>query len=118
MSKDNRQKATSLYLSLMIITILLAIAFGLSSILLGQTGIIKEIGNSVLAFYAADAGIEEVLLNRNSPSDIPETLLPNGATYQVVVTVSGAGDCPAGKNYCIKSIGSYLETRRAIRIIY
>ncbi len=107
------QNGISLYLSLMVVAILLAIAFGLSSILLGQLKTIKEMGNSVVAFYAADAGIEAVLVNRSNPVDIVQTSLGNDATYQVVVTTGG--DCP---HYCIKSIGSYLGTRRAIEITY
>lgn len=112
------QKGTSLYLSLIIMTIILAMALGLSSIFIGQTKTIKQMGNSVIAFYAADTGIEAVLLNRNSPVSIPEIPLSNGATYQVFVSAAGTGGCPAEKNYCVKSIGSYLGTKRAIEIIY
>ncbi len=112
------QKGASLYLALMVMTIMLSIALGLSSIFIGQTKMIKQMGNSVIAFYAADAGVEKVLLTRANPVSIPETPLSNGATYQVTVTVGGTGGCPLGNNYCIKSVGSYLETRRAIEIIY
>lgn len=118
MFKIKLQQGTSLYLSLMIMTILLSIALGLSTIFIGQSKMIKALGNSVIAFYAADAGVEEVLINRTNPSDIPQTNLPNGATYQVFVTAGGVGDCASENNYCIKSIGVYLETRRAIEIVY
>jgi len=117
MFKDKHQQGTTLYLSLMIMTILLAIAFGLSSIFLGQAKMIRTIGYSVIAFYAADAGIEKVLINRSNPVDILETSLANGATYQVFVTDGGVGDCSAD-NYCINSVGTYKETRRAIGIEY
>jgi len=40
----------------MVMTILLAIAFGLSTIFLGQSKMIKEVGNSVIAFYHGNAG--------------------------------------------------------------
>lgn len=112
------QRGASLYLALVVITIMLAMAFGLSSIFIGQTKTIKQIGNSVIALSAADTGIEAVLLNRNNPINISETVLSNGATYRVVVAAGGTGDCPAGSNYCIKSIGSYLGTKRAVEIIY
>jgi len=113
-----QQKGASLYLALMVMTIMLSIALGLGSIFIGQTKMIKQMGNSVIALSAADAGIEAILLNRSNPVDILETSLSNGATYRVVVAVGGTGDCPAGSNYCIKSIGSYLGTRRAIEITY
>ncbi|MBA7611115.1 hypothetical protein ES703_63401 [subsurface metagenome] len=116
---DNKlQQGTSLYLSLMIMTILLSIALGLSTIFIGQSKMIKALGNSVIAFYAADAGVEEVLINRSNPLDIPQTSLPNGATYQVFVAAGGVGDCASENNYCIKSVGIYQETRRAIEIVY
>ena len=98
-------------------TVLLSIALGLSSIFLGQTKMMREMGYSVIAFYAADAGIEEILINRDNPVDIPETILANGAKYQVLVVVGGTGDCLAD-NFCIKSLGEYQETRRAIEIQY
>ena len=111
------QKGTSLYLAVAIMTILLAIALGISSIFLGQVKVIRGLGYSVIAFYAADAGIERILLNRDAPLDIPSTLLSNGSVYQVSVTAGGVGSCTA-QYYCIKSIGSYKETSRAIEISY
>jgi Tfp pilus assembly protein PilX len=118
MKKQNSQNGVSLYLTLMIMSVLLAMALGLSTIFLEQTKTVREIGNSVLALCAADAGLEEVLINRSSPTPIPETALPNGATYQVFVTAGGVGACPVEYHFCIKSIGSYSETRRAIEITY
>ena len=112
------QQGISLYLGLMIMTILLSIALGLNTIFLGQTKMIKTLGNSIIAFYAADAGMEEVLMDRTNPLDIPQTTLPNGATYQVLVTAGGVGDCSSDYNFCIKSIGIFQETRRAIEIVY
>lgn len=116
--KQNYSKrGISIYLALMIIAILLSSAFGVSIIFVSQVKIFKEMGNSVVAFYAADAGMEKILLNRQSPSDIPETALANGATYQVLVTAGGGGGCAAA-NFCIKSVGNYKETNRAIEISY
>ena len=111
------QKGTSLYLAVAIMTILLAIALGISSIFLGQVKVMRGLGYSVIAFYAADAGIERILLIRDNPLDIPETFLSNGASYRVIVEFAGTGSCTA-ENYCIKSIGSYKETNRAIEISY
>lgn len=107
-----------MYLALMVMTIMLGIALGLSTIFIGEIKTMKQIGNSIIALGAADAGIEAILLIRNNPVNIPETGLSNGATYQVIVQNGGVGDCPAEDNFCIKSIGSYLGTRRAIEIIY
>jgi len=114
----------------------LALALGISAILLSQTKVIKEMGNSVIAFYAANTGIERVLyidrsicssyeliadrVNclKNEVSNIPsgDLKLDNGAQYELVVDAGGEGTCPSGKTYCVKSSGIYKETKRAIRI--
>lgn len=119
-NKFSSQKGVSLYLALMIMTILLGIALGINSIFLGQIKILKDLGYSVIAFYAADAGIEEALMSRESPSTVcleaSPCLLANGASYYIDIRAAGAG-CLAS-NYCIKSIGQYKETKRAIEIQY
>lgn len=102
-------------MALAITSILLSSALGISVIFVSQIKITKEMGHSVVAFYASDAGIERILLNRQNPSNIAETPLANGATYQVSVTAGGGCGVP---NFCIKSIGNYKEVNRAIEITY
>lgn len=118
----NSNKGVSLYLALMIMGILLAIALGISAIFIGQTKMLKEMGDSVIAFYAADTGIEEVLSgDRNNPSsggciESSPCSLDNGAEYYLDIRDNTADpNCP---NFCIKSTGSYKETKRAIEITY
>ena len=111
------QSGVSLYLSVIVMAVLLSIALGMSTIFVTQAKTAREMGYSVIAFYAADAGIEAVLLNRANPLSIPQTLLSNDATYEVTVFSAGVGDCLAD-NYCIKSLGSYKEINRAIEISY
>lgn len=55
------EKGISLYLTIIILAILLAISLGISTIFLGQTRMMTEIGNSIIAFYAGDTGIENML---------------------------------------------------------
>lgn len=121
MFEDKPQKGTTLYLSLIVMTILLGISLGLNSIFLGQIKTVRSIGYSVVAFYAADAGIEEVLTQRSSPSSVCTKLSPcsldNGAQYWIVIETTGVGGCLAD-NYCITSVGVFQETRRAIEIEY
>ncbi len=111
----NKQKGISVLFAISILSVILSIGLGASSILIGQIRTIREMGYSVTAFYAADNGIEEVLLMA-VPTSIPETQL-NGARYEVAVKDSENPDCDAA-NFCIKSIGIYKETRRAIEIKY
>jgi len=134
------QKGVSLYLTIIIMVILLAIVLGVSAILLGQLKTIKGMENSVVAFYAAETGIEEALNDIYDgswesfpyPSDVP---LGKGAFYNVMVvccdssdaqcewtadecsTVTGLSsdsNCPASY-LCVDSVGTYRETKRAIR---
>ena len=113
----NTENGIALYLSVVIMAMILSIALGISTIFSGQLNVLRNMGYSVIAFYAADAGIEKILTVRSTPVNIPATLLSNGAAYEVSVRSAGIGGCTAA-NYCIKSIGSYKETNRAIEINY
>jgi len=110
------KKGISLIFVILIISVILNIAFGVSGILITQIKVLRDVGHSVISFYAADSGIENVLLV--VPPVGTTTDLGNGVTFKVEVTSGGEGDCPFLSNYCIKSIGKYRETKRAIEIIY
>jgi len=117
----NKQKGVSLYITIMIIAILLAIVLGAGAILLGQLKMIKGMEKSITAFYAADTGIEEVLMNRAAPvsscTEINPCELDNGAEYYIEVKVTGESGCNAD-NFCIRSVGEYKGTKRAIEVVY
>jgi len=98
-------------------SVVLAIGLGLSAILIQQTKMMTGIGYSVVAFFAADNGIEKILM-ASTTSPIPETTLPNGAKYEVFVNTSSTDPSCTAPNYCLKSIGTYKETKRAIEIKY
>lgn len=99
----------------MIIAILLSIVLGAGAILLGQLKVIKGMEDSITAFYAADSGIEMVLMERNNPLpfDGYSETLDNGASYEITAVVA-----PAPDNFYIRSVGSYGETKRAIEVVY
>jgi hypothetical protein len=127
-NKINNQKGLSLYLAVILMAIVLAIVFGITTILLTQLESIKGMGNSVVAFYAADTGIEQVLdSGRTAPVSsctteasacLLDTGNPDSPKYYVVVNSGGSGDCPAGKLFCIKSAGIYKGTKRSIEVKY
>ncbi len=60
-SIKNSQKGISLVLTFFIMTIILATVLGIGVILFSEIKIIRGMGNSVVAFYAADSGIEKTL---------------------------------------------------------
>ena len=113
----NSEEGITLYLSVVIMAMVLSVALGISTIFSGQLNVLRNMGYSVIAFYAADTGIENILTIRGAPVNIPTTPLSNGATYEVSVRSAGINGCVAA-NYCIKSIGSYKETNRAIEVNY
>jgi len=116
----NKESGISLLLAILILSLILAVALGLNTILLRQIRMAREIGNSVTAFYAADSGIEEVLMVRDNPSSSctqgSPCQLGNGAKYYLSIVPAG-GSC-LSQNYCVKSIGIFKETRRGIEIDY
>ena len=116
--KNNFQseKGVSILLSVMILSVILSIALGSSDIAIRQVQSMEGIGDSVVALYAADHGVEEVMV-MEYPTSITETELSNGATYVVTVVDSSDPSCSAD-NYCIESIGSYRDAKRAIRSVY
>jgi len=55
------QKGVALIVTFFILTIVLAIVLNVSVLLYNEIKIIRNVGNSVVAFYSADSGIEKVL---------------------------------------------------------
>lgn len=120
---NNSQLGVSLYLALILMTIVLAIALGLTTILIGQMKTIAKMGDSVKAFSAADTGIEMALYNPASS----QSGSVDEATFTVTIKCGRDYlECPegyetdqncSGNYFCIKSVGTYKETKRAIEII-
>lgn len=130
------QRGVAIYLAVIVMVVLLGIGLGLSTLLIGQIRIISGMGDSVVALYAADTGVERDLYeNKDAPPpygpnygflDIdgdgtvydplidtcPDTVLArdaDDACYQVTAT-----DCAGNK--CVESIGIYKGMRRAIEV--
>jgi hypothetical protein len=118
----NFKKGTALIYTIFVISILLAISFGVSDILMSQAKMLDEVGHSVVAFYAADAGIEKFLIDRGDPDLTPNYYngsLSSDISFTVVVYQGGsASDCPSEFYYCAKSTGIFKNTRRAILVKY
>ncbi len=126
--KLQTQRGVSLYMVFMIMTLLLGIGFGMSALLLTQLDTLRGIGYSVLAFYATDAGIERVLyIDQKTCVNSPTRLsclqgaapsqsqsLSNGAAY--TITIESPGGACTTPTYCAKSVGTYQQARRAVRV--
>ena len=66
LERKKLEEGVSLYLAIIIMSILLAIVLGVSAILYSQLRITNEVGSSVVAFYAADSGIERAMYDENN----------------------------------------------------
>lgn len=106
------QKGTTLLLALLILAVIFAIALGVSQIILNQIKLTGRTGDSVLAFYAADSGVEcglyEILKNQSnicSSIQKPQTL-PNGATIVGWVSTTSSVDV----------VGEFYFVRRGIKV--
>lgn len=110
------QKGISLYLAILIMGILLAMALGLSTLSFFQIQMVKGMGDSVSAFYAADTGIERELYEKNATGTPPYVGTLDDRYYEIRILEPGEGDCPLEVNFCVQSVGIFKNTRRAIRI--
>ncbi|MFH1462752.1 MAG: hypothetical protein ABIG08_03615 [bacterium] len=128
------EKGISLLFIILIMSVILAIGLGISGILVQQIKTTEQIGYSVVSFYAADSGVEQELYELYR-EETPQSYFPNipvgSAMYTVKAKCGGnvaLGECAFGDseidpdctaaNYCIKSIGSYQGTNRAIKTQY
>lgn len=134
-----KNKGSALLYTVLLLSLLLTVIFGLSTVISLQFGIMKDVGNSVVAFYAADAGIER-LLNAVIAQNESLTINPidgsisgnpfslnNGGSYSIYIKCKAGGttgECmgaPAdascsATNFCITSSGSYKNSKRAIMV--
>ncbi|HHE76624.1 MAG TPA: hypothetical protein ENL27_01420 [Candidatus Parcubacteria bacterium] len=130
----NKEKGVSLYLAVVVTSILLAITFGMSAILFQQLRIIRDMGNSVVAFYAADAGIERALYDQSNCLTMSSSCVINGCQNDR----DGDGYCDGvktgysktdslfnGAGYEVKytggkfsSVGVFKNSKRAIEVSF
>ena len=119
MSKQKFNRGVSLYLTMMILSLIFGLAFSLNTLLLTQIKSLRNIGDSVIAFYATETGIERALYSIKTEAGTgPWTeTLSNSASYSVNLLNPGNGGCPTvALSYCLESIGTYKDVKRGIRI--
>ncbi len=121
----------------MIIVLVLGISLALNSLILSRFRAVSRAGRAVAAFYAANAGAEELLYQINHPQ--AQGKLENGgfsswadisATYEVETVCNPDYDCSLtcpscdpdlecdARRFCIVSQGNYDGTQRAVRVKY
>lgn len=127
MNSKKFQKGVSIYIAIMVMFILLGMTLGLTAILINQLRMYKEIENSIVAFFAADTGLERFYYEVSLTGEIPSqyyTGQVGEASYKVEFYCgSQVSECPfpssgrCGNYFCIRSVGTYRDTQRSIEII-
>lgn len=142
MKNKKQEKGVALFLVVLIMSVILAIGLGISGILIQQIKISENIEDSVVAFYAADAGVEQQIYDLYKEAIHIDTYyleISNGASYNVSVVCSPDNDgCQPGgefeniliitdpknpdycdaSNFCINSLGTFNTAKRAIEVKY
>ncbi len=114
--KKNNQKGVSLLFTLLIMAALSAITIGVARLSLGEIKLIRDIPDSLIAYYATDSGIERALYEERTSGDAANQAdcsisLDNGSSYGLEIS-SGGG------LITIKSTGCYKNIRRAIEVSF
>lgn len=145
---NNKQQGISLYLLIMALLIVLSMTISISSLVIIRFGAVEGLGESIVAFYAADSGIEEQLHDLSDPSDsrpgkgtitgditdqssfVAKTTCRYGYTKCSILCPGedGSNSCPSpvegmpgycsAPRFCIESRGSFGDTKRAIEVTY
>ena len=120
-----------MYLSLVVLTIILGIILGLSSMVISQIRMVRGMEHSVIAFHAANSGVERALsiFPGLYPAGLPHSegpttiTLSGGATttYRIIINrgTLAPGGSTGGCNsnyYCIISVGNFRGIERAIEV--
>lgn len=104
----------SLFLVLLILTIVFGIVISITFLVSNQYKISRNIISSSQAYYAAESGIEDVLLriSRSMQWNTSYSFLTENSTIQVVVSDDFAG------SRTITGIGNTLDRFRKVQIVY
>lgn len=113
------QEGVSLYLTMVILSVLMAVILTMISMAVSQIKVIHTLSDSIIAFYAADSGIERILYavfqegyepQKNTCPPAYSSTLENGAFYEVCVSDKS--------DSTIFSTGTYKKTKRRIEITF
>ena len=113
LSKQDNQKQNgiALLLTVVILSVVTLIAVLIANIVIVQLKLAKDIGDSQVAVYAADSGVEWQLYQIKKDVSVASPVMSNGATVETIVT-------GAAPNFTIKSLGSYQSVKRQFEVSF
>ena len=110
----SQKGSISIYLSVLLMSVLIIISSGVAILILNQIEMSRQIGHSVVSFYAAESGIERCLCdirqnNNNCTGGCSYTNVVLDFNSNATYTASNVGST-------INSKGSFIETDREIEV--
>lgn len=123
MAQNKKTKGTSLLMTILILTAILSIGFGVARLMLGEMKLSKDAPNSLKSYYAAESGIERKLYEIRKQSNTNNIGSPPSCIGGGAVCLEASDNCYAvsfasGTPNTIKSYGCYRGTTRAIEVTY
>lgn len=133
---NNNQKGVSVYLTIVIMVVLLAVVLGLASIIVGGAKIAGTLGDSVKAFHAADSGIEYSLYcvkfnngdckaswecANSYESSSSENAFSTSYGWKVNMYDSAGVACESSSSIAVSKVeseGTYSKTKRKIEVSF
>jgi hypothetical protein len=117
MNYTQKQKG-SLYLTVVLVGILIAISIGVVGIVVSGTNLVKGLGDSVRAFHIADSGIEQTLYELRKTEQNPENIACSDDFNGYGVSECNVSITYLGEDKIIKAIGAYNGSQRRIEADY
>ena len=95
------------------------ISFTAASIMIYQIKMSREAANSILAFYAADAGAEKCLYqSRVLPANSGEDCTKNNRTIQINLSNGSVGFAEMKNANKLQAWGTYGSTQRQVELTW
>jgi hypothetical protein len=118
MKYTEKQKG-SLYLTVILLGIVLAIAIGVTGIVVTGSNLVKGLGDSVRAYHIAESGVEESLYTLRRTLAVPPLNVECSDDFKTYgVSACSAGITQSGSIITIKATGSYNGSQRRIEAVY
>lgn len=122
MKSKNAQGSILIY-SLLMMSVMLAIGIGMSSVFLKNLQGVRQARSSTTALYIADSGTELCLYEARSGNDVPNNLLEfqEGGSFKIT-NLADNTDVTAGCNalgsssFDFRSTGIFRDSSRALEI--
>lgn len=113
--KQNNKKGSSLLITMLVIAALASIAFGLSKLAIGETKLLRNVSETLIAYYAADSGAECQMYADRWTGEIDCSHVHLSAN---VYFETEGEDGPSPFNRTIRSDGFYKDIRRTVELTY